>query len=279
MCADEDIHLAAFHPAEGLLHLGGGAEAGHHVNVDGVLLEPSQGGEVVLPGQHGGGHQNGGLLVVQHALHHGPEGHLGLAVAHIAAQQPVHGGGPLHIPLDLLDAPQLVVRLGIFKLLLELPLPGGVGGEGVARLALALGVELNQPLGQVLHRLFGPGLGLLPLLAPQTVELFGLVGVLSPADVFRHQVQLGGGDVEHIGAGVGDFDIVLLNALHQHLHHAHIPAHPVVLVDHQIARGEVGVGLQLLPVGGVLRAAGLLASRLLPLGEDGQLQLRVLKAA
>ncbi len=63
--------------------------------------------------------------------------------------------------------------------LLELLLPGGVGGEGEAGLALPLGVELDEALGQVLHRLLGPALGLLPVGAPQPGELFGLLGVLA----------------------------------------------------------------------------------------------------
>jgi hypothetical protein len=55
--------------------------------------KPLHGRLIVLPGQHGGGAQQGGLLAVQYALHGGPEGHLGLAVAHVAAQQAVHGRG------------------------------------------------------------------------------------------------------------------------------------------------------------------------------------------
>ena len=55
---------------------------------------------VVLPGQNGGGHQYGTLFAVHHALERRPDGHLGLAEAHIAAEQPVHGLGTLHIVLD-----------------------------------------------------------------------------------------------------------------------------------------------------------------------------------
>ena len=51
-----------------------------------------------------------------------------------------------------------------------------------------------------------------------------------------------------------------------------------MFVDHQIAGGEVGVGFELLAVGAVLLLAGLFGGRLLPLGEDSQLHLRVLKA-
>ena len=230
--ADENIHLAVFYLPQCLLHLRRRAEAGDHVDVHRIFGKAAQGVEIVLPGQHGGGHQHRRLLAVQHALHHGPEGHLRLAIAHVAAQKPVHGGGALHVPLDLPDAPQLVVGLGIFKLLLKFPLPGGVRGEGIARLALPLGVQGDEPLGQVFYRLAGLALGLLPVAAPQTGELLCLVGILSPADILADQVQLGGGDIEHVCPGVGDLHIVPLHPVHGHLHHAHIAAHAVVLVDH-----------------------------------------------
>ena len=230
----------------------------------------------MLPGQHRGGHQHSGLLAVQHAFHDGPEGHLRLSVAHVAAQQPVHGHRALHVPLDLLHAAQLVLRLCVLELLLEFPLPGGVGREGEAGLPLPLGIELDQALGQILHRLFGLALGLLPVGAPQAGELFGLRRVLAPADVLAHQVQLGGGDVEHIGAGVGDLHIVLLHPVGRQFHHPHVAAHTVMLVDHQVPGGQVGIGLQLLPVGGRLPGPGLFQCRPLSLGEYRQTGLRVL---
>ena len=224
----------------------------------------------MLPGQHGGGHQNGGLLAVEHTLHNGPEGHLGLAVAYVPAQQPVHGPGLLHVLLDLGDAAQLVVGLGVLKLVLELLHPRGIRREGKARLPLPLSVELNEPLGQVLHRLFGPGLGFLPIRAPQAGELFGLGGVLPPADVLAHQVQLGSGHIEHVRPGVGQFDVVLLNPVHRHLGHAHIPADAMVLMHHQVAGGKVGIGAQLLPVGHRLGLPFFPPGLRAPLGEHSQ---------
>ena len=58
----------------------------------------------------------------------------------------------------------------------------------------------------------------------------------------------------------------------------------MVLVDHQVPGGQVGVGLQLLPVGGALLgggpgAGGFSCAPLLTLGDDGQLQIRVLQPA
>ena len=142
--ADEQVHAAVF---GGLAGSASAPWAGVKRESTSIFTGKSRnrlhGGGVVLLGQDGGGHQDGGLLAVQDALHHGPEGHLRLAVAHVAAQQPVHGPGLLHVRLDLRDAPQLVVGLGVVKGLLKLPLPGGVRGEGEARPLLPLGVQLR----------------------------------------------------------------------------------------------------------------------------------------
>ena len=123
---DEKIHAAGSGQAQDPPGLPGGGEAGEHLNLHREVPEPAAGGGVVLLGQDGGGHQDGRLFAVQHALHHRPEGHLRFAVAHVAAQQPVHGPGLFHVRLDLGDALELILRLRIGEGLLKLPLPGGV---------------------------------------------------------------------------------------------------------------------------------------------------------
>ena len=45
----------------------------------------------VLEGEHGGGREHRDLLAVAQRFERGAHGDLGLAVAHVAAQQPVHG--------------------------------------------------------------------------------------------------------------------------------------------------------------------------------------------
>ena len=280
--ADEEVDPSGPEVREDLPGLAGGLEPGEDPDLHRETAEAVDGGVEVLLGQDGGGHQNGGLLAVQHALHHRPEGHFGFAVAHVAAEEPVHGHRPLHVLFDLLDAPQLVVGLRVVKGLLELPLPGGVGGEGEARPALALGVEGDEALGQVLGGSLGPGLLLGPVGAPQLVELGGAVAVLpAAADVLGHQVQLGGGDIEAVAAGVGDLDVVLFHPVHRHFPHALKAADAVVGVDHQVPGGEVGVAEELLAAvlfggaaGGGLPGGG---GGELPLGEDGQAQLGVLR--
>ena len=169
----------------------------------------------MLPGQDGGGHQDGALLSGGHALEGRPQGHLGLAEAHVPAEQPVHGGLALHVVLDLVDAPQLVLGLVKLEPGLKVPLPLPVGREGEAFLLHPLGVELDKLLGDVLHRRPHPGLLLLPLGAAQAVELHRRV--LPGADVFAHHVQLGDRHVQGVVLRVPDFDVVLGDAVHLQL--------------------------------------------------------------
>ena len=267
--ADQQVHLSRLGPGQNVPHLGGGPEPGEHLDVHREGPEPVHRRGIVLLGQDGGGHQNGGLRAVQNALHHRPQGHLGLAVAHVAAQQPVHGPGLLHIGLDVPDGLELVVGLRVGEGVLKLLLPGAVRREGMACQPLALGIQPDQALGQVLGGGLGLAGGLGPLGAPQLIELGALV-VLAGADVLADQVQRRGRNVQHVLPGVGDLDIVLLHPVHRQAQHGHEPADAVVGMDHQVSGGQVRVGLELLLIA-VPPGPGLFG----PAGQGrGQLPLR-----
>ena len=268
---DQQIHPARLYPLQDLLDLLGGAEPGQHLHRHREGAEAALGRGVMLLGQYGGGHQDGRLLAVQNTLHHGPQGHLRLAVAHVAAQQAIHGDSLLHVALDLLDGPELVGGLLIVEGVLKLPLPRAVGRKGEARLPLPLGIELDQSRRQLLGGGLGPIGGLGPLGAPQLVELGGSFAVLAAgADVFADQIQRCGRNVQAVASGVGDLDIVLFHPVHRQAQHFHKASDAVVGMHHQVAGGQVGVGLQLLAAA-VLDAAGLF---LAAAGTLGQLALR-----
>ena len=76
-------------------------------------------------------------------FHHGPQRHFRFAVAHIAAQQPVHGPGLLHVVLDFLNAPQLVVRFRVVKGVLKFLLPRGIRRKSKALQPLPLGIQAD----------------------------------------------------------------------------------------------------------------------------------------
>ena len=235
----------------------------------------------MLLGQNGRRHQNGHLFAVQDALHRGAEGDLCLAKADVAAEQTLHRGGGFHIPLDLGDAAELVVGLGVGEALFKLLLPRRIRREGETGQALARGIELNESFGKILGCSLGAGLCLLPLVAAEFVEADGRV-LTAGADILADKVELRGGDVERVAALIGDLDVVLDHAANLHLLHADVAADAVVLVDDEIAGREIGEGFELFAVrggffalgGGLLFAPG----QELPLCQDGPVQVWVFEA-
>ena len=199
--ADDDVYLAGGDVGQDLLLLFLGAEAAKELDADGVGLEPLGEGVEVLQGKDGGRHEDGHLALVKHGLEGGAQGHFGLAVADVAADETVHRAAALHIGLDLFDGAKLVGRLFVGEGFFELLQPGllFVAREGVADGDLANGVEPQQVAGDVGDALFGTLLGLDPLAAAELAE--GGRGV-AHADVARDAVELVSGDVELVGAGV-----------------------------------------------------------------------------
>ena len=110
------------------------------------------------------------------ALKTGPHGYLGLAVADVAADEPVHGLVALHVRLHLLDAADLVGRLLVGEGRLEGQLPVVVLGEGVALGRPSMGVDPDEALGELLHR--GLDLGLAR--APRTSSRYGRASAPRP---------------------------------------------------------------------------------------------------
>ena len=161
--ADDHVDLAPPQLGKDLLLLLCRAEAGEQLHLDGKALHPAGGRLVVLPREDGRRAEQRALLAVHHAFKGGPERHLRLAEAHVAAEQPVHRDGVFHVRLDLVDAAELVVRLLKGEPPLKVVLPVGVGRKRVALDRHPFGIELGQLLCHVLDGLFDPLAGLLPL--------------------------------------------------------------------------------------------------------------------
>ena len=108
--------------------------------------------------------------------------------------------------------------------------------------ALALGIELDEAFGHVFGGLFGTAFGFFPFRAAQFRQALA-AGVVAAADVFGDEVQLEGGDIENVCPGELELDVIPRGTVHGHLYHADEAADAVVVVDHEIAGGEVGEGL------------------------------------
>ena len=131
--ADDAVDLARLQPGDHGPRLRRAEEAGQHLDADRVAAEAVGEGVAVLLREERGGHQDRDLLAGLDGLERGPDGHLGLAEADVAAQQAVHREAGLHVVLHVADGDQLVGGLDEREALLQLVLPGRVVAEGEAR--------------------------------------------------------------------------------------------------------------------------------------------------
>ena len=92
---------------------------------------------VVLLGEDGRRDEDRDLLAVLDRLERGAQGDLGLAVADVAEDEPVHRPAGLHVELDLGRGPELVGRLLVREARLHLGLPRACRSRRRGRGALA----------------------------------------------------------------------------------------------------------------------------------------------
>ena len=195
----------------------------------------------MLKGKKRGGHEDGHLLASKHGLIRGAQGNLGLAVAHVAAEQAIHGNGADHILFDLVGGGQLALGLLIGKGVLKGLLVAVVQGEGMPRPTHTLGVEADQILGHVLGGRFGTRLGLLPGLASHAGELdLSVLGTRT--DIFGDLLQLFHGEKELVASRVADADVVARHALAGQRLNARVLSNAVAFVDHIVPDLKLGVG-------------------------------------
>ena len=262
---DDEVHLAGRQPLRHRARLGRGEEPGEQLDPHGVGREAVGEGLEVLGGEERGRHQQGHLLAVLDGLEGGPQRHLGLAEADVAADQAVHRGLGLHVRLDLLDGAELVGGLLVRERLLQLGLPGRVLPEGVAAGVHPLLVEHHELLGDLLDRGTHPGLGLLPVAAAHPAEARRVTARVRPDGV-----DLVRGHVELVVAAVLEEQVVALHPADGPLDHA-AEAGDAVLVVHDVVAGvEVLEEPGALALAGAGAAVGASAPGELVLGEHGE---------
>ncbi|CDD54388.1 unknown [Ruminococcus sp. CAG:379] len=274
MGADEDIDPAGGQLPQDLRLLLGISCPGQQLHIHGHLLEPAQGGLVMLPGKHGGGHQDGALLAGQDAFERRPHGDLRLAEAHVAAQEPIHGMGLLHIRLDVRNALQLIVGFHIGEPFLKFRLDLVIRQEGKALRLFPFGIQGDQLIRHILGGTLHIVPGLLPLYGGQLVELYMII--VPGANVPGHHIQLGDGHIQHVLARILDGNIVLGDPLQLQLPDPHKAPDAVERMHHQIPGGNIRQGTDLLAL--------FVLFRLFPgmhglcLGNEGGFILRIGKA-
>src|SRR5271154_1358391 len=170
MSADQDVNASALDPLQNRLLLLWRAKARDHLDLDRELLKAFLEGLEMLEAEHRRWCKHRNLSAILHRLEGRTHRDLSLAVTYVAAEQPVHRRGRLHVPLDVGDGRYLIVGLavieGVFKLALELIVPW----KSVALRGLALRIKFQQLICHVLHGLLDARLCLGPLLRSQAVE-------------------------------------------------------------------------------------------------------------
>ena len=188
-----------------------GAEAAEHLDLQAKRGKALKERLVVLLGQNGRGAEHHDLAAGVHALKRCAQGDLGLAKAHVAAQQAVHGLGRLHVGLDVGDSLQLVACLVVGEALLHLDLLGRIGRTGDTGNRRAACIQVDQVKRQlfgILARLVG---GTRPVggVEPGQARL-----VAVGANIARDAVDLLERHVELVAVGIFQQKVVALLAAH-----------------------------------------------------------------
>ena len=240
MGADDHVHRAVGEPAQGLGRLRAALEPRqrlHRHRERGVALGERR---HMLLDQQRRRHEHGDLLAVLHRLERGPDRDLGLAVADVTADQPVHRHRPFHVVLDLVDGAELVRGLHVGEGVLEFALPRSVRAEGEPGRGHPGRVQPDQLGRDLPDGLAGPALGLGPVPAAEAVQ-----GRRLATRVPGHLVQLVGRHVQPVrrlappARRVLDHQVFPGGAGRGPRCHLHVPADAVLLVHHVVA------GLQL----------------------------------
>ena len=200
---------------------------------------------VVLLGEDRRRRQHQHLLALGRRLEGGAQRHLGLAVADVAADQPVHRPRRLHVGLDQLDRLALVGGLGEREALLELPLP--VASRARRRGRCAGGARRT---GSAARRPAPARRGArAPSSSPSACRRACCSGGCSPprADVARDLRELVGGHEDAVVALVFEVQVVARDARHGARLEAGEARDAVVLVHDDVAGAQIGERAQRAP--------------------------------
>ena len=203
--ANEHVHRTRGKALERLPLLGGRHKAREHANVQVEGREAREERLEVLLGKDGRGAQHHDLLAVLAALERRAQGDLGLAEAHVAAEQPVHGLSRLHVGLDVGHGRSLVGRELVGEARLHVQLGRRVWREGIARHRRTAGVEVHQVKRELLGGAPGLARGARPVGRIEAREARG--GAVGP-HVARDAVDLLERNKELVAAGVLQQEVV-----------------------------------------------------------------------
>ena len=265
MGTHKHLHRACGEPLEGLLLLLGGAETAEHLHFHVEIGKTLEERLVVLLSQNRRGTQHHDLLAVLRGLEGSTQRDLGLAKAHVSAQQAVHRLGGLHVGFDVLDGSRLIGRYLVGEAFLHLTLPGRVRRKGKATRGGAARVQVDEVKGQRLGRFARLGGRAGPVSRVETREARG-IGV--GTHVARQAVDLLERHKQLVGTGIFKLEVITLFACNLLAHDGRKVRDAVRGMHHVVARfeGERDVGHIDVLAASVLGHAALQVGR----ADDGQ---------
>ncbi len=233
--ANEHVHRAVREPLERATLLRRRHKARQHRHLEVKRRKPREERLEVLLRQNRRGAQDHDLFGILTALERRAQGHLGLAKAHVAAEQAIHGASRLHVGLDVHDRVGLIERELVGEARLHLLLHRRVRGKRVARHRGAARIEVDQVKGKLLGTLAGLARGPRPVRGVEARE--ARAAAVRP-HVARDAVHLLERHKELVAAGVLQKEVVALLATHLLAHDLGEQRDAVRGVDHVVAGFE-----------------------------------------
>ncbi len=266
--ADHDVGLPVFQLLPHPRHVLRGNEAAGLRDLDREAPEALAEGLEVLAGEQRRRHHHRDLLAFHHGDERGSQRNLGLAEAHIAADEPVHRPALGQVLGHGLDAGELVVGLVIGEARQEFGV-GAVGNlEDRRGLGLAQRRHFDKLLRHLANALFEPRLAALPRRAAKLIE--GRTRIVRA--VARQEIHVLDGQEQLVAARIFELDAVVRGARRVDGLQPDEAADAVIGMHHQVAGRQARRFDQ--HVAGLLglAAADQPVAQDVLLGDDGQIR-------
>ena len=152
--ADDHIDLPFLEFTQNFLLFGLHNKPVEDFDADRKVFKTLHGRGGVLQGKDRGRTQKRDLLTLGDRLERGPQRDLGLAKANVAAQQTIHRFGLHHVFFNFLHSQRLIGCQVVIKIVFKFLLERSIRPIGVADIFFALGIQLDQAVGNLVDIVF-----------------------------------------------------------------------------------------------------------------------------
>ena len=191
----------------------------------------------MLLGKDRSRHQIYYLPALLHCLKCCTKCHLCLAISNVSADQTIHDLTALHIMFGVHDRFLLIFCLLIREQFFKFFLPDSIWSVYIAFLRLTGRIQFHQILCHQLYSAPHSGLGLLPVLSAQRIQLRYLLPVGTA--VFLDRVQLGCQNIEAGSLAVLDLHIIFDCLIHRNFLNTTVDTKSMIFMHHIVAHVQI----------------------------------------